>query len=189
MILTITGPVLAILALIITYRLTDRSFWRIVVLSVGIIGAVLSFVQSYRNGERAANLQDALGALWLQQDYSSVSRYNAFGLLGLARPPLTEHSSLNNIIGNYLHEVPNNIVWDCTPEAVKAYTQAIKFEPKFPFTYYYKAGCEKEGSAADWQHDLDTARTILKITTQIPGHHPHHDTVLQWIRAGNLGER
>ncbi len=139
--------------------------------------------------EQLEQAQRLTHELQQQQEYSNVARYNVFGPLGLARAPLAEHSPLNNILGSYLHEVPNDIFWDCTPEAVKAYTEAIKFESKFPFAYYYRAGCEKADNTGDWQHDVDTARTILGITTQIPGHHANHDEVLKWIDAGYLGQR
>jgi hypothetical protein len=72
---------------------------------------------------------------------------------------------------------------------VKAYTEAIKLESKFPFAYYYRAGCEKAGNTGDWQRDVDAAGAILRITTQIPGHHANHDEVLKWIDAGDLGKR
>lgn len=189
MVLILAVATVSIVALGITFFLTDRSHWRKILLVIGIVGAALSGLQAYRNRDRADVLQNELRALQQKQEYSNMARYNAFGLLGLARAPLTEHSPLNKILGSYLHEVPNNVQWDCIPEAVEAYTEAIKLESKFPFAYYYRAGCEKADNTGDWQHDLDTARIILRITTQIPGHHPNHDEVLKWIEAGDLGKR
>ena len=122
------------------------------------------------------------------QEYADAARYNPLGLFGLATPPLVEHSALNNILGPYVHHEPNNdFHWDCTPEALKAYTEATEFESKFPFAYFYRGSCERDSNTGDWQHDMVTARTILSITTQIPGHNANHDNVLKWIDIGNLG--
>lgn len=63
-----------------------------------------------------------------KEEYANVARYNAFGLLGLAGAGLKENSPLNNILNAYLHNDPNNFHWDCTPEAMNAYTSAIQLE-------------------------------------------------------------
>jgi hypothetical protein len=175
---------------VINYLLVgrSRSRWHTIALGGVIVGAAFALLLNFRSLWRGDNLQKELGALQRQQEYSNVARYNAFGLLGLANPPLVEHQPLNNILGSYLRG-QNNLSWDCTPEALNAYTEAIKLESKFPFAYYYRASCEKADNTGDWQLDLDTARTIFGITTQIPGHNVNHDEVLKWIEAGYLGKR
>jgi hypothetical protein len=109
-------------------------------------------------------------------------------LSGLAGTGLQEHSETNRIIGSYVHLDPGNFHWDCTLEALKAYTDGIKLDTKFPFTYYYSASCKKAFNIDGWLHDLETARAILHITTQIPDHNVHHDEVLKLVEAGNLGK-
>jgi hypothetical protein len=101
-----------------------------------------------------------------QQEYSNVARYDAFGLLGLAGLGLREKSPLNTIFGTYVHNDPKEFRFDCTPEAVNAYTDAIKLESKFPFPYYYRGMCNQLNNIEGWQHDLDTARAIFAITTR-----------------------
>jgi hypothetical protein len=66
--------------------------------------------------------------------------------------------------------------------ALEAANKAIQISPKFPFAYYAKA------AILDARHDsksleaADTAYKILKITTTIEGHHPHHDLFLAAIK-------
>lgn len=117
--------------------------------------------------------------LQTRQEYSNVARYDAFGLLGLAGSGLKETSPLNDIFGRYVHNDPKEFRFDCTPEAVNAYTAAIKLESKFPFAYYYRGTCNMLNNAEGWQRDFDTARKILAITTQIPTHHINHDQILK----------
>ena len=135
--------------------------------------------------EQAQNLNHKLQQ---EQEYIFLAKYNVLGLFGLAMPPLVEHSALNNIIGAYIHHEPNGeFHWDCTPEALKAYTESIKAESNFPFAYYYRGSCARKDNTGDWQNDMATARAILNITTHIPGHNANHDAVLKWIDTGNMG--
>jgi hypothetical protein len=120
-----------------------------------------------------------------QQEYSNVARYDAFGLLGLAGLGLREKSPLNTIFGTYVHNDPKEFRFDCTPEAVNAYTDAIKLESKFPFPYYYRGMCNQLNNIEGWQHDLDTARAIFAITTRIPTHHVNHDESLKLMDNGS----
>jgi hypothetical protein len=141
-------------------------------------------VQLQQVGDQLAQAKRLTNELEQKLEYSNVARYNALGLLGLAGQGLTETSPLNKIFGAYVHNDPNNFHWDCTPEAVTAYNETIKLESKFPFPYYYRGLCEKANNTGDWQSDIETARKILLITTQIPGHNEHHDQVLKLIEGG-----
>jgi hypothetical protein len=58
--LLIIGAVLTIASVVISYYLTDRATLRKIVLGVGLAGAALSFIQGYRNVERAGALQNKL---------------------------------------------------------------------------------------------------------------------------------
>jgi hypothetical protein len=62
-ILLIFAAVLTIVSVVISYFLTSRSGWRKIVLVVGIVGAALSFVQGYRNLERAGGLLNEIGGI------------------------------------------------------------------------------------------------------------------------------
>jgi hypothetical protein len=63
MLLIMTVAFVTIVSLAITFFLTDRSHWRKFLLVIGIAGAALSSLQAYNNRERAAGLQNDLGAL------------------------------------------------------------------------------------------------------------------------------
>lgn len=133
--------------------------------------------------EQAANKANA------SLQYLGVAKLNAVGLSGMAGPGLTEGSELNRILGAYVHLDPGKFHWDCTPASMVAYDAAIHLESKFPFSYYYRAACSKANKTGDWQRDVETARTILLITTQIPEHNVHHDEILKLIdRRVGLGD-
>jgi hypothetical protein len=89
-----------------------------------------------------AQAQKLTNDLENKEEYSNVARYNALGLLGLAGVGLKEISPLNDILNTYLHNDPNNFHWDCTREAINAYTKVIQLESKFPFSYYYRGGMQ-----------------------------------------------
>jgi hypothetical protein len=57
MLLILAGPVIAVVAVAVTFFLTDRSHWRKFLLIVGIIAAALSGLQAYRSRERVNDLQ------------------------------------------------------------------------------------------------------------------------------------
>ena len=120
-----------------------------------------------------------------KEEYANVARYGALGLLGLAGVGLKETSPLNDIIGPYLHDEPNNFNWECTADAMHAYAAAIELDSKFPFPYLYRATCNQANNG-EWQGDLQTARNIFLITTQIPGHNLQHDQFLKFIETGHF---
>jgi hypothetical protein len=130
-------------------------------------------------------LSARISELQTQQEYANVARYGALGLLGVAGAGLKETSPLNDIIGPYLHDVPNDFNWECTAEAMRAYAAAIELDSKFPFPYLYRATCNQANNG-DWQGDLETARSIFLITTQIPGHNLQHDQFLKFIETGHF---
>ena len=136
---------------------------------------------------KGENLKLSAEILQLQtrQEYSNVARYDVFGLLGLAGVGLTEKSPLNDILGRYVHNDAKEFRFDCTPDAVNAYSAAIKLESKLPFPYYYRGTCNMLNNVEGWEHDLHTAREILAITTQIPTHHLNHDEVLKLMDNGS----
>jgi hypothetical protein len=57
MLLILAGPIITIVAVAVTFFLTDRSHWRKFLLIVGIIAAALSGLQAYRSREWVSDLQ------------------------------------------------------------------------------------------------------------------------------------
>jgi hypothetical protein len=100
----------------------------------------------------------------------------------VARP-----TELNDIIGAYIHNQNGKVVWDCSSASIEAYTKAVNFDPKFPFSYFYRASCNRLNNADRWQKDVDTTRRLFHITTQIPGHNQNHDEILRMLDRGDLG--
>src|SRR5262249_23469626 len=62
-----------------------------------------------------------------QLEFSEISKLNAFGLLGIAVPPLEEQpTALNRLIAPYIRITAGGILsWDCTTAALAAYDAAI----------------------------------------------------------------
>jgi hypothetical protein len=182
MLLTIGVATVSIVSLAIAFFLTDRSHWRKILLTVGILGAALSGLQAYNNRQRADRLQNELRLLQQKQEYWDVSKLNALGLTGSAGLGLVEHSAISDLIERHVKLQPK--LWvDCVPEAMAAYGAVIAMNEKFPFTYYYRALCSHANQREGWQRDLEEARAILRITTTIPGHNQNHDEVLKMIET------
>jgi len=165
-----------------------------------IIGAITGGIcgwGAFMVSDRIANLQtltveqakeDANTANTRLQ-YWEVSKLNALGV-HFVGGDLVEHTELNNIIGPYVRVgADGKIEWDCSPSSIDAYSAAIKYDTKFPFAYFYRASCRSITNEQDWHRDVDTARSILIVTTQIPGHHVNHDQILKMIDNGNLGHK
>ena len=183
MLLMLAGPTITVVAVGVTFFLTDRSHWRKFLLIAGIIGAVLSGLQAYRSRELARQ----------QVEYWDDARLNGSGFEFVGSPSsgITVNSDMMRIIVPYVHDIDTNSAnfggrWDCTPAALDAYNAAIRRDQKFPFAYYYRATCLKAANATDWHHDIEMARCILLITTRLPGHNPNHDGLLERINEGNL---
>ena len=147
--------------------------------------------QFYVTQQHATQLRHELNTLQEHQAYSDVARYGATGLLGIAGSGLKEHTALNDILVGYVHDTQINTThhiyklnWDCSPEAFKSYGDTIELQSKLPFPYVYRAACEKKNNKGYWRPDIETARRILGITTQISGHHGNHDYFMKAIDDG-----
>jgi hypothetical protein len=183
MALLIVAAVITLVSLVTSHFLPDRFRWRkILLLVVGIVGAALSFSQGYSNLERADGLQHELGTLEQKQDYWDVSKLSALGLSGIAGKGLAEHSAINDLIAPYVKLEPTFRI-DCRREAVAAFGSVITMNEKFPFAYYYSGLCTRANNLLGWQQDFAKAKSILEITTNIPGHNQNHDEVLKAIET------
>jgi hypothetical protein len=162
---------------IITFIWPQKTFpIRLTLLVLGLASAGFA---AYRYFEDQKKQQQTL-------DYWEVARLNAFALHFIGGD-LEDHTELNNIIGTHIHNQNGKVVWDCDPSAIDAYTQAIKFDPKFPFAYFYRASCHHANNSGDSRKDVETAQMLFRITTQIPGHNQNHDEILRMIDRGDLG--
>jgi hypothetical protein len=102
MFLIVAAAIVSIVSLAITFFLTDRSHWRKFLLIVGIVAAALTGFQAITNRKRSNHLQQEVEKLHDQQNYLDVSKLNALGLNGIAKPPLVENTPLNDLIGPHV---------------------------------------------------------------------------------------
>ena len=150
---------------------------RLALLALGLIGVAVTAERYFEDQKKTQQTAE----------YWEVARLNVSGT-HFAGGDAQEHTQWNDIVGAYIHDRNGKAVWDCNPSALAAYTQSIKSDPKFPFPYLFRATCTSlvNAPASEWQKDIDKARTILRITTQIPGHHQNHDEILRMIDRGDL---
>lgn len=150
-----------------------------------ILGAILGGLcggAAFIVGSRISNLQTmALNQAKNQLDYLDVSKLNIMGATGTALPPLQEDSSLSMALSPFLQKSDHDLNISCTADALEVFNGIIKNNPNFPFGYFLRGYCKKFLNMDDWKADYERARTILMITTKIPGHHPQHDFVLHRI--------
>ena len=174
------GLILAALSLVIAFVFPQKTLsTRLLILVFGLAGlglATIRFVSDQRDADEKI-------------EYWEVARLNGLAV-HFVGGDLVDHTPLNDIIGAYVR--PNSaekLVWDCSPDAIKAYGEAIKSNTKYPFSYFYRASCAKLNNDGGWQTDVDRAKEILLVTTRIPGHHINHDEILKLVMAGNLGSK
>lgn len=172
------GIALTVVSLLISFGARRPTFAvKLAVLVLGLAGAAVA-AERYLAERRDA--QDT-------RDYWEVAHLDAFAL-HFATGDLQDLTELNTIIGPYVHDRNGQLAWDCTPSSISAYSKAIDTDPRFPFSYFYRVSCARAASTGGASPgDLDTARRIFRITTQIPGHHQNHDEVLRMIDRDDLG--
>jgi hypothetical protein len=172
------GIAVTVASVVISFIWTQKTFpIRLALLVLGLAGVSLAADRYFEDQNRQKETLD----------YWEIARLNAFALHFMGGD-LQDNTELNNIIGSYIHLNQNNkVTWDCNSTSIAAYTKAVDFDPKFPFSYFYRASCNRLNNADGWQKDADTARKILRITTQIPGHNQHHDQILRMLDRGDLG--
>jgi len=117
----------------------------------------------------------------LVRDYNDVAQLTLNGSpwIGgdiILRTPLTDIMS-----GTATRNVDGTWAKVCSAAALDKYRQAIAYNPKFPFSYYWLALCLKESGDSNWTGAARKAREIFKLTTQISGHHPEHDQALRHL--------
>ena len=143
-----------------------------------------SEVRSLR--ERTSKLERELEGV---KRYGDVAKLNGLGLSGRIGPGsglkettaisrVLEEAYLTREVGGQVKRFPN-----CGPEGLAAFRQATEINPDFPFGHWALAICARNAEDAGWQGHAERAVTILQHTTQIAGHHGHHDEVLEDLRS------
>ena len=83
-------------------------------------------------------------------------------------------------------EGPTDI--DCEENGLKTLKKAIDQYPDFPFSYVYLAGCYGEKNKSEWRKYAMAAKKLLENTTQVTGHHRHHDRMHQLVQEWLTGQ-
>lgn len=118
-----------------------------------------------------------------QIEYSYVATLDALGKSYEVTYPLISETPISKILSTYIHMNATNTTSDCSDSAMRAFRNVISLEPKFPFSYYFLATCEKLAGSLVWKSSMLTALNIFQITTQIAGHNVNHDQALNDIHT------
>ena len=118
--------------------------------------------------------------------YSGVAQLNIFGLKGEAGAGLKETSALSRILEEAYVRKENGgqvkFLARCDDEGTAAFHKAVETNPDFPFSYWGLAFCAESFGDVEWRSYAARGMSIFEHTTQIAGHHPHHDEALQQLR-------
>ena len=134
--------------------------------------------------ELSADLEDQLAGLRL---YSDVAELNAFGDPGLAGLGLSYSSPLTRTLEGAWAERDGRYFPRCDQAGLAKFSTAVESHPTFPFTHYALSECAFEAGDDNWRPHAERAVEILEHTTQLAGHHSHHDEVYRVLR-GRLEE-
>ena len=119
--------------------------------------------------------------------YRVVAELNGFGLSGRVGPGsgLSETSAISLALeqaydrkedGGQVTFLPR-----CDSTGRTAFQKAATLNPDFPFAHWALALCAQQHGDPSWRSHAQRAVTILEHTTQIVGHHAHHDQVLEQL--------
>lgn len=132
--------------------------------------------------KRSGSLENQLNGL---RTYSDVARLNALGKPGTFGPGsgLRYSSALTRALEGSWGERDGRFYRRCDQVSLAKFTAVTESHPTFPFAHYALADCAYEVSDESWRLHADRALKILRHTTQMAGHHPHHDEVYELLRS------
>ena len=135
--------------------------------------------------ERTSKLEHELEGV---KRYGEVAKLNGLGLSGRIGPgsglkettaisQALEEAYVTREVGGRAKHFPR-----CDHKGLAAFIRATEINPDFPFSHWALAICASEAEDEEWRRYAERAVTILEHTTQIAGHHGHHDDVLEELR-------
>jgi hypothetical protein len=77
-------------------------------------------------------------------------------------------------------------VLSCDAPTLEKLHRVAESNPRFPFTYYGIALCQRKSNEPTWRTHAEKAVEILKMTTSLEDHHAIHDKILAELK-GYLG--
>ena len=142
---------------------------------------IIGEIQALR--ERTTELEHDLEA---RKNYSKVAELDACGILRVEKLGLTRTTAISRIVTSThtCKKVGGEVVVriNCDEQGMAAFQKAAEIEPDFPFSYWAQAVCGEQAGDKEWPTHAEGAVTILEHTTDIPGHHEHHDKALEQLR-------
>jgi hypothetical protein len=136
--------------------------------------------------ELHADLEDQLAGV---RRYRDVAELNALGDPGLVGPGsgLRYSTDLTRALEGAWEQRDGIHFPRCDRISLGKFSAVVESRPTFPFSYYALSECAFQSSDETWRQHAERAVEILKHTTQLAGHHIHHDQVLRILR-GRLDE-
>ena len=150
---------------------------------LGIVGGAILYSIS---SEQVVALQDRSKAienqLKLERQFGKWARLNASGF-SLDSADLRVYYKLRPAFQDTLQgqEGPTSV--DCGEGGIAILQQTIERYPDFPFSYVYLSACYKDQNNSEWRKYAQEAVSILANTTQISGHHRHHDRMYKLVTS------
>ena len=135
--------------------------------------------------ERTSKLERELEGV---KRYGEVAKLNGLGLSGRIGPGsgLKETTAISRALEEaYVAreaEGREKHFPRCDHKGLAAFREATVVNPHFPFSHWALAMCARKAGDEEWRRYAERAVAILEHTTQIAGHHGHHDDVLEELR-------
>ncbi len=182
------GVLVGISILVISFRREKRDVGAWALFILGLISIVVSLALYYSDKAENLALKDSIeksapAQLQKKIDFSNIASLDDVGKPFTTTGPIGVETGLSKILAPYIHEDNSHTKIECTPEAISSFAKAIDMEPKYPFSYYYLASCEKIKGSIVWNSHMKRALEIFEITTQIAGHNEEHDQALKDIHT------
>lgn len=143
---------------------------------------LVSLVLQVRSALQAASLKRAIVDLGRStkdlSDYGEIARLNVVGMPPGALEGIFTTAPYRGLQGTYKKVDANTYNFHCDEEAEAKFKAVADSFTDFPFAMALYAQCAHDRGNSDWHSYAIKAREILKKTTAIKAHHPHHDRFL-----------
>ena len=112
---------------------------------------------------------------------------NAFGDPGVAGLGLSYSSALTRALEGGLGGTGRPPLSALRSSSLAKFSAAVESRPTFPVYALRPSECAFEAGRRTWRQHAERAVEILRHTTELAGHHSHHDEVYRVLR-GRLEE-
>ena len=110
--------------------------------------------------------------------FNEIMKYNVYGNFSSKTNGVPAvRSPIQDWGYEYVISNDDRIDCKCDSIAIQKYHEVISILPNYPFPYFFLAKCYKDVDDPIWIDYADKADAILKITTEIQGHHSQQDII------------